>query len=380
MVIHGKRPRSIDANVPDGTVFLDILSLFTNGGVLDNFMDKIESIFQIAQNTFNITFKENEELEVLKERIIESNRNGIVTDKGKVFLTYPKKPFTRVNIRAVPTEVNNEDIIKELEKFKCGKIKRIERIYHRNTKIHNGYRTVFIDEYKERRIPPFVKLGEAFCKVYYPTKEFTVKCNRCLNIDHETKDCKGEVVCLYCKKAGHVQKNCPKKNEDFPVLGRKKINPENLQVANEENLQTEKLVVPCNNKEGESSRKQTNENAGLKNKETNENIEDWFETKRITIEDSSSSSGEQTLTENSAEEEDTNLGNLFETNIKTPISQRVMTPKRIIGTWGKKNIETNTDVTPRWSPSPIAGKRQKNNEESPRKKLKGAELTSDNEN
>lgn len=379
MVIHGKRPRSIDASVPDDTVFHDVLQLFLNGGILENFIEKIEAIFQIGKNTFNITIKEDEDVELIKKQIIEYARNGIATQKGKIYLTHPKEPLTRLNIRAVPSELENDEIIKEINKFGSGTIKRIERIHHRNTKIHNGYRTIFIENYVERRIPPFIKLGEAFCKVFFPTTEYTNQCNRCFKTDHITKNCDREIVCMYCKQPGHVQIDCEKKNEDFPVMGKEKIH-ENLQMKiKKKKIQTEKLDDPLINREEGSPQKQTNDCTELENQETSKNIEKWVETEKITIEDSSASSQEDTLTESIEENEEPNLSNIFEKRIITPIEQRVMTPVKIIGKWGSKNIDANTNDTPFWSPSPIAGKRQTSNEGSPRKKMKSGEWTSDNE-
>lgn len=120
---------------------------------ISQYEERIFSIFQIGRNTYNLTFHLDIDIENTK-RI-----------KGRLYIEEPRLPTVptvKINIRAVP----EQEVRQKLTKYNCGTITDVQLIYHRGTNLHNGYRQVSIENYQPGKIPPFVYLGRAPCKVY----------------------------------------------------------------------------------------------------------------------------------------------------------------------------------------------------------------------
>lgn len=208
-ITYGERPRSLDVLAPTETETTDIIQAITQHPLLKTQKDKIISIFKIGKNTHNLTFEKNNNTEQLKQSFIFQASEGIETTHGKIYLQLPRKPTARINIRAVPTEVEDDEIRRKLEKYGCGLIVEIKRIYHKGTSIQNGYRQILVENYIEGRVPPFIYLGKAPCKVYLPSDNENERCFKCLLTGHSAKNCPNETTCMECKRSGHRRENCP---------------------------------------------------------------------------------------------------------------------------------------------------------------------------
>lgn len=211
------RSRSIDVHAPPGTETIDLLKLVGEKQPLEPFQAHIEAIFQIGREMFNITVRDGKNSDGIKKQILEQYKNGIRTQKGVLRFEMPKPPNVRINIRAIPVEIPDEAVKLTLGKYRVGNILRVERIYHRGTRILNGYRTITIENYQSNRLPQFVRFEGVNCKIFFPAEEFaTIKtCRKCLEKGHEAKDCINDTVCLHCRKTGHRREDCAQKETDL---------------------------------------------------------------------------------------------------------------------------------------------------------------------
>lgn len=213
-ITYGYRPRSLDILAPPEIQATTIIDAIIIHPKLRESREQILSIFQIGKHTFNLTFQKEAPYEQLKESFVEQTKGGIYTADGTIHITKPRQPVTKVNVRAVPTEVEETEVRQKFEGLKCGIIKEIKTIYHKGTQIQNGYRQIWIEEYTPGRIPPFIHLGGAPCKVYLPTEIEIEKCFRCLLPGHNRNNCPNETACLTCKKYGHRKNECPLNNKN----------------------------------------------------------------------------------------------------------------------------------------------------------------------
>lgn len=208
-ITYGDRPRSLDILAPLDTETAELIEAIISHPILNKQKDEIMSIFQIGRNTFNLSFHKESDVEKLKESFLTTTKEGITMPKGKAFLSNPRQPTVKINIRAVPSEVEEDEIRQKMERYKCGVIREIKRIYHKGTNIENGYRQVSVEDYVSGKVPPFIYLGKAPCKVYLPTVGENEKCFKCLLVGHVARDCPNETTCIGCRKTGHRRENCP---------------------------------------------------------------------------------------------------------------------------------------------------------------------------
>lgn len=123
----------------------------------------IASIFQIGRETYNLSFHKDAPYENLIETFLRNTVQGIPTQNETLYLHKPQPPAVQINIRAVPTEVENAEIEQRIKQYGCGTVRNIKLIYHRGTDIHNGYRQITISDYIPGKLPPFLYLGRAPC-------------------------------------------------------------------------------------------------------------------------------------------------------------------------------------------------------------------------
>ena len=83
------------------------------------------------------------------------------TSLGTFDIAKPLMPSAKINITAIPTEFENSLVEEKVNLYGAGTVPKIERGYHRNTRIQNDYRTVHAENYKP---------GTNFRKYLYPMK------------------------------------------------------------------------------------------------------------------------------------------------------------------------------------------------------------------
>lgn len=121
---------------------------------------------------------------MIREAFLERTNAGITTTNGMMYLQKPRPPAAQINIRAVPTEVEESEIRQKIAQHKCGTVREVKLIYHKGTTLHNGYRQITIEDYVPGKLPPFIYLGQAPCKVYPPNNEGNETCFKCLQRGH----------------------------------------------------------------------------------------------------------------------------------------------------------------------------------------------------
>lgn len=127
-VTYGLRPRSLDLLTPTDITAIEVIEAIRTHPILAEHKDNILSLFQIGRNTYNLTFPTEAPVERLKTIFLDAIHNRIVTDKGTIHIEQPRLPTVKVNIRAVPTEVEEAEIRKKFTSYQCGTIREITLI------------------------------------------------------------------------------------------------------------------------------------------------------------------------------------------------------------------------------------------------------------
>lgn len=239
---HGRRPLSLDLIGDEDTTIKDILDIFAQNTTLTKHKINLEAAFQIGKDTFNLTMINEEAKNALMAEGTEFYLHG-----KKYLIQAPRTQPSVVNIRAVPSEASNLTIAKAIDQYQAGNIVGIRKQYHKGTNLHNGYRTIAIAEYKPGKLPAFIKIDGAFCKVFEPTSEKETmaekKCHKCSQPGHLAANCK-VTICSYCREQGHQRTECEKLNVEFPAIeGAKKIteNHQKQKPVTQEERQEDKL-------------------------------------------------------------------------------------------------------------------------------------------
>lgn len=226
-----QRPRSIDVDVPNNMPGSDVFNAILTHEPLKPLLERVESIYQIGYNLFNISVEEATDANEIKNQILGACEAGIQTAHGVLTVKNASDPIRAINIRAVPTEATDLEIATLLSLYQCGRVIKAVRINHTGTKYHNGYRRILIADYEPGRIPAYIKIRGFSCKVFLPPGEQTsIICNRCLQEGHLAKDCNNEMMCLFCKKTGHKRTTCTALREEYPTAAENRIlNPNTTQ-------------------------------------------------------------------------------------------------------------------------------------------------------
>lgn len=170
------RPKSLDLVFKTTTTYREVVDTLKNETNLRKHANEILSVFQIGITSYNVTYKDEK-----TRTVIYNETNGKIEYNGLEARIYlPKKNnWFYVNIRAVPTEVEDDEMNQLMNNLNCGKIIQIERIRHKETGYYNGYRSVAIEDVVVDRIPPFLDIEGTKCKIFLPLTAMK-KCAKCL--------------------------------------------------------------------------------------------------------------------------------------------------------------------------------------------------------
>lgn len=293
--LHGKRPLSVDIKGNNEINLKEVLDIFNQKDYLKSYKQRMEAAFQIGPDVFNLTMVDEDARNELL------NENPKIQHNGKSYtLMKPRDQPSVINIRAVPSEASSESVAKALDQWKAGVIVGIKKLYHKGLNLHNGYRSVAMVEYESGKLPAFINIDGASCKVYTPTVEKRAQppkiCTKCNRNGHLATNCK-TAQCDKCHKTGHTRVQCEELEKEFPALG-------NVQ-KHTVNSETEKNLTSDVESEEQDKKQNTGEAA-------NEMIEE-------VLEGLSSSSG----TSDSEEVDDTEDS---ETKVTTPKRNDGFTP------------------------------------------------------
>ena len=197
----------------------DILTAFSQNSGIEQFKSEITALYQTTKRQWKMTFRQRGDPEQsVRLQVLEAAKEGIPAKNGNITFDLPKKPWTRLVFRGTPEEMLEERFGYLVERMNIGKIKRIQKMYMRNTKIYNGYIAVFVEEPIWTKIPEFTKLDAATVKIYLPPGHYQKNCKNCFQTGHTTYECTNLIVCRTCKKPGHKQNECKEYKKNFPAI------------------------------------------------------------------------------------------------------------------------------------------------------------------
>lgn len=264
---HGRRPCSVDLKGDNEITLSTIIDIFEKTDYLQKYRSQLEAVFQIGPETFNITLaNEQARNELLNEQ-------NSVHFKGKKYSIYlPGAMPTVVNIRAVPSETSDDVVRQAVERWKPGNIIGIKKMYHKNLKLHNGYRTVAIENYIENKLPPFINIEGANCKVFTPAYTRAPKartCYKCKKQGHYAAACTLS-KCDQCGREGHLRQDCPELEIDFPALMER--GREEIKEGTRTNKNTSAISKPLLVSEEEKTAQSTHSGSSVEKTNTNNTL------------------------------------------------------------------------------------------------------------
>ncbi|KAK3106939.1 hypothetical protein FSP39_003383 [Pinctada imbricata] len=131
---------------------------------------------------------------------------------GTIHTDEDGNPTIRVRVKNVPLSADDGQIKRALEQHNCEIISMFReklRIDGRLTNCETGDRIVIIGEI-DRPLPTTMTIGRYSAIVLHKGQpNDKLKCNKCLQKGHTTKECPNEVICRSCNKPGHIMAECP---------------------------------------------------------------------------------------------------------------------------------------------------------------------------
>ena len=121
-------------------------------------------------------------------------------------------PTLRIRIQNVPLSADDGQIKRALELKNCT-VKKLYReklrVDGRLTNCETGDR-IAITNMIETPLPIFMEIGRYRAKVHHRGQyNDKLKCNKCLQTGHVSKECMNDVVCKACNNPCHIMADCP---------------------------------------------------------------------------------------------------------------------------------------------------------------------------
>ncbi|CAC5371464.1 unnamed protein product [Mytilus coruscus] len=123
----------------------------------------------------------------------------------------------RIRVKDVPLSADDGQIIREMEKYGCSILSNMRERLRYNNKVTNcltGDRIIICDGPLTEHIPRSILIGKYRATIIYRDQPRNnpqyMKCSKCLQEGHQTKDCINDWVCRSCGQEGHKQNACTK--------------------------------------------------------------------------------------------------------------------------------------------------------------------------
>ena len=118
----------------------------------------------------------------------------------------------RVRVKNVPLSADDGQIKRALELQKCEIVSMFReklRIDGKLTNCETGDHIVIVGPI-ESPLPSSLSIGRYNASIRHQGQiNENIKCNRCLETGHSSKDCENDVVCKACHTPGHIMSECP---------------------------------------------------------------------------------------------------------------------------------------------------------------------------
>ncbi|VDI25160.1 Hypothetical predicted protein [Mytilus galloprovincialis] len=141
--------------------------------------------------------------------------------RGKSISIYSMNPRVRIQenstdvkirIKDVPLSADDGQILRALEGYNCVILKHLRERLRYNDMITNcqtGDRIVYCEGPLISAIPKSIPIGKYRATVIYRGQQNdNIKCNKCMELGHTTKNCENDWKCRICGESGHRQNEC----------------------------------------------------------------------------------------------------------------------------------------------------------------------------
>ncbi|CAC5374200.1 unnamed protein product [Mytilus coruscus] len=118
----------------------------------------------------------------------------------------------KIRVKDVPLSADDGQELRALEEYNCTILKNFrERLRFENkiTDCQIGDRIVICDAPLPMEIPKSILIGKYRATILYRGQQNdNIKCNKCMEVGHKTRDCQNEWKCRSCGESGHRQNEC----------------------------------------------------------------------------------------------------------------------------------------------------------------------------
>ncbi|CAC5415584.1 unnamed protein product [Mytilus coruscus] len=185
----------------------------------------------------------------------EKDKECLLSDgldiRGKSISIYSRNPRVRIRknstdvkirIKDVPLSADDGQILRASEGYNCVILKHLrERLRYEGmiTNCQTGDRIVYCDGPLISTTPKFIPIGKLRATVIYRGQQNdNIKCNKCMELGHKTKDCENDWKCRNSADSGHRQNECTSEMfTDQDQEGASSIHHEDLYEPGDDNIQ-----------------------------------------------------------------------------------------------------------------------------------------------